>query len=191
MELWAASNLIAGSGRGRSGTNLRTETISVRLEPRVRYMADLAARAQRRTLSSFIEFAIDNALSEIGLTSVDGDYQNLRHAAPQLWDPFEPDRFVKLALRFPDLLNHHEQILWKLIKENGLLWKGGHSKLNGEWTWRVEEASVGWPRLRDNWELFNKVASGEVDLSELPTWRKYPVGDPRNGTGPDDDEIPL
>lgn len=189
MEPWMASSLTTSGGRGRSGANFRTETISVRLEPRLRYLAELGARSQRRTLSGFIEFAIDNALVGIGLTDTEGGYHTLQGAGPQLWDVFEPDRFVKLALRFPELLNHHEQILWKLIRENGLLWRGGHSKTNGEWTWTVKEDSMLWPRLRKHWELFNSVASGEAKLSDLPPWQKYPDGDTRNDKG--DEDIPF
>ena len=33
----------------------RTETVSIRLDPRLNYLCELAARSQRRTKSSFIE----------------------------------------------------------------------------------------------------------------------------------------
>jgi len=190
MEPWQAGNLTSTGGRAKGNANLRTETISVRLEPRTRYLAELAARAQRRTLSSFIEFAIDNALVGIALNDTEGKYHNLKESGSQLWDVFTPDKFVKLALRFPELLNHHEQILWKLIKENGVLWKGVHSKTSGEWTWVIREEHVSWQRIREYWELLNRIASGEVEMSKLPTWRKYPIGDARNDAM-DDEDIPF
>ena len=48
--------------RGGGGKLARSETVTVRLAPKLRYLAELAARKQRRTLSSFIEWAIEETL---------------------------------------------------------------------------------------------------------------------------------
>jgi hypothetical protein len=181
MEKWEASSLTTGGrSRGSNNRNIRSETISMRLEPRIRYLAELGARKDRRSLSSFIETAIEAALSQVGLVDSDGINWTLGEVGPRLWDPFVPDRFVKLAIRFPDLLNHHEQIVWKLVKENGLLWRGGHRNETEEWVWKVQESSMMWERLRDHWLTFNAVANEDLPASALPTWRRYPAGDPRN-----------
>ena len=45
----------------------------------------------------------------------------LKDVANALWDVDETDRFVKLALHYPDLLGHEEQRLWKLIRECGFV----------------------------------------------------------------------
>lgn len=42
----------------------RTETVTARLDPKLNYLCELASRAQRRTKSSFIEWAIQEALKE-------------------------------------------------------------------------------------------------------------------------------
>ena len=41
-----------------------------------------------------------------------------------LWDVDDADRFAKLALRYPHLLTHEEQVRWKLIRETVMLWSG-------------------------------------------------------------------
>src|SRR5271170_2861516 len=106
------------SKRGAGGKLSRSETVTVRLDPRLRYLAELAARKQRRTLSSFIEWAIEENLKNIYLE--DGNEAlNIANQTADLWDVDEPDRFVKLARRYPQMLTHVEQVLWKLIKENG------------------------------------------------------------------------
>jgi hypothetical protein len=44
--------------KGGGGKLSRSETVTVRLDPKLRYLAELAARLHRRTLSSYIEWAI-------------------------------------------------------------------------------------------------------------------------------------
>jgi predicted HicB family RNase H-like nuclease len=42
----------------------RSEVVTVRLEPKLKYLAELAARKQRRSLSSYVEWAIKQSLSQ-------------------------------------------------------------------------------------------------------------------------------
>jgi hypothetical protein len=70
------------------------------------------------------------------------------------------------------LLNHSEQILWKLIRENGYVWKGRYNS-DGEWIWRVSAESPVIDRIREHWETFKAAAQGDADaVKKLPTWRK-------------------
>ena len=161
------------------GKLTRSETVTVRLDPKLRYLAELAARKQRRTLSSYIEWAIEESLNAVVIDedkTFDGKNNlSVAGAASSLWDVDEPDRFVKLAIRYPDMLTHEEQILWKLIRENGLLWNGKYSNnTSGEWIWRVEEGSLNLEYLREYWEVFKSVANGKANKDTLPTWFKNP-----------------
>ena len=149
----------------------RSETVTVRLDPKLRYLTELAARKQRRTLSSFIEWAIEDALGRVYLDDGNGHGTSVSDVANSLWDVDESDRFAKLALRFPELLTHEEQVLWKLVRENGLLWKGKHDS-TGVWTWRIVEESFVMESLREHWLKFNAVACGEAEPSTLPKWKK-------------------
>jgi len=159
--------------KGGGGKLSRSETVTVRLDPKLRYLAELAALKQRRTVSSFIEWAIEDSLGRVYLQ--EGGYGNdpgtsVADAAAKLWDVDDADRFAKLALSYPDLLSHEEQKRWKLIRENGYLWKGNSNKNNGKWTWRVEEDSLCFDRLRERWDDFCAVARGEASRDTLPTW---------------------
>lgn len=160
--------------KGGGGKLSRSETVTVRLDPRLRYLAELAALKQRRTVSSFIEWAIEDSLGRVYLQ--EGGFNNdpgtsVADVATKLWDVDDADRFAKLALSYPDLLTHEEQKRWKLIRENGYLWKGNNGK-NGdkEWTWQVEEDSLCFDRLRACWDDFCAVARGEASRDTLPTW---------------------
>jgi hypothetical protein len=169
-----------GSGeprkRGGGGKLARSETVTVRLDPKLRYLAELAARRQRRTLSSFIEWAIEENLKNICLD--DRDRQSIASQSAELWDVDEPDRFAKLALTHPDMLTHDEQVLWKLIRENGYLWRGRYNE-ERKWSWPVEFHTLDIEHLREYWEAFKAVAYEDADKAKLPTWTK------------EDDEIPF
>ena len=159
--------------RGGGSELSRSETITVRLDPKLRYLASLAARKQRRTLSSFIEWSIVESLKQVALKDYDEkgkDSGSISDQAENLWDVDEADRFIKLAMNYPEMLTHHEQILWKEIRENVHFWIGRKDAGTGIWQWQVNEKSVRRQRLRENWEKLNLVARGEADEASLP-WR--------------------
>jgi uncharacterized protein (DUF1778 family) len=45
----------------------RLEVVTFRLDPKIKYLAQLAARKQRRTLSNFVRLAIEQSLSQVHL----------------------------------------------------------------------------------------------------------------------------
>jgi len=95
----------------------RTEVVTLRLDPKLRYITDLAARSQRRTTSGFIEWAIEIALKEVGVFSKSStDTVSMADIKDDLWDVDKADRFLKLATGFPNLLNHYEQVVWKVAR---------------------------------------------------------------------------
>src|SRR5438093_754839 len=135
----------------------KSEVVTVRFDPKLKYLAELAARRQRRTLSSYIEWAIEDSLSRVHpaydpTVGGVGAAVTFAEMAPFLWDVDEPDRFAKLALKYPDLLDHEEQRIWKLICECGFLWKGKFSGPAKEWQWEVEPTAMRWDELRQHWE---------------------------------------
>jgi hypothetical protein len=148
--------------------------VTVRLDPKLKYLAELAARKHRRPLSSFIEWAVEQSLSNVVLEEYEEGPTSVADAERRynLWDLDEPDRIVRLALHFPDLLTHEEQMLWKLVRENGYVWKGRIEGTPPEWRWHVREKSIIWDRLRQHWAEFCDVARGTREPSQLPKWQK-------------------
>jgi hypothetical protein len=180
------------------GAGKKSEIVTVRLDPKLKYLAELAARKHRRPLSSYIEWAVEQSLSRVFLEeSFEGETVSVADAerAHHLWDLDEPDRVVRLALNYPDLLTHEEQMVWKLVRENGVIWKGRFSGTPSEWTWEIKQGSIIWDRLRESWPVFRGVASGSQSRTALPRWQKAarPSGKAEPGElGSDlDDEIPF
>lgn len=170
----------------------KSEVVTIRLDPRLKYLAELAARRQRRPLSSYVEWAIEASLGQVRPSygnDSEFDQMSLADAASLLWDVDEADRFVKLALRYPELLTHDEQIVWKLIKECGYVWKGHFGGANNVWQWMVHEDNMIWDRLREKWQTFSDVARGEKPTSALPRWQQTKTTSVKRSEL--DDEIPF
>ncbi len=186
----------------RSGKFTRSETVSIRLDQKLRYLAELAARKQRRTLSSYVEWAIDDSLSRIVIWEGE-EYPGgpltrttIRDVADGLWDVVPADRFAKLALRYPFMLDHTEQIVWKCVTENGAFWRGWFHRQTHYFVWQIDEEHLKFDKLREYWTILNNVARGEARESELPTWTKSNLA-PTTSAGVespppmDDEDIPF
>lgn len=130
---------------------------------------------QRRTLSSFSEWAIEEAVKEVAV--VDQPFADIPITAYDVtiavWNVDEADRFAKLAFKFPELLDHDQECLWKFISENGYLWRGMYAPPpSNAWIWMVAEENLYFPRLREHWDTFKKVAAGELGKEYLPQWEE-------------------
>jgi predicted transcriptional regulator len=135
---------MAAKKKGGGGKLSRSEVVTVRLDPKLRFAAELAARKQRRTLSSFIEWAIEEAVNRTEVT----DSENVNYVMAQVWDVEEADRFVKLALNFPELLTFDEERLWR-----------GSSS--------IDETSIDYPMLRLYWKTLQMIIAGEATEEDL------------------------
>jgi hypothetical protein len=150
----------------------RTAVTTLRFEPRIRYLADLAARIQRRNLTDFLEWSIEEVLKTIQIKAGDnpygdnnepsyGDAPNEWTAKPrqasvfdnsiaarshELWDVDEADRFIKLATKFPHLLDYEEQQLWKRILESPLS--------------KTADGALDVKLVRKHWAKFNSETKG-------------------------------
>lgn len=72
------------TGRNGGSKLSRSETVTVRLDPMTRYLAVLAGRNQRRTLSSYIEWAIQSAIAAEGTNILPTDEDGILSAAEEL-----------------------------------------------------------------------------------------------------------
>ena len=107
--------------RKPKATGPRTEVFAMRLDPKLKYLAEIGGRKQRRSLANFIEWALDEALKNVKLVET-GEFNgqsdlSVHVEANKLWDLEPSDRLIKLAESYPDLLTYEEQLIWKAIFE--------------------------------------------------------------------------
>jgi DNA-nicking Smr family endonuclease len=88
--------------KGKGGGKLtRSEVVTVRMDSQLHYLAELAARKHRRTLSSFIEWAVQQSFKTVELYHGNG-YNNdesvfLNEVEGRLWDVDPSERFARLG----------------------------------------------------------------------------------------------
>ena len=150
----------------KGGKVPRSETVTVRLDPRLRYLAELASRKQRRTVSSFIEWAIETSLGHVEMS----EDSTLASEANFLWDVNEAERFVMLALFHPYLLDHHQQLLWSLIRNTPFFWNSvkRNEARPHELVWLMGTDNLIKYRVRTYWSELNAVIRGEADAKCFP-----------------------
>ena len=209
--------------KGGGGKLSRSEIVTVRMDSQLHYLAELAARKHRRTLSSFIEWAVQQSFKTVELYHGNGqDYDEsvfLSDMESKLWDVDQSERFVRLAIRYPDLLTHEEQERWKMLTDSQLL-SPATERRNGQrvWDWSKLEDVV-FPVLRRHWvallvaheagteaskkwvsEIQEKIETGSIYKSAAPAPVRPPARPlsgvpvkPKAASGFDDmdDDIPF
>lgn len=129
----------------------------MRLDPMLNYLCDIAARVNRQTKSSFIEMAVKDAIARTPIQPQNPGVTVWAEAG-QIWDVDEPDRFVKLAINYPELLTYEEQVLWKTLCSYDWYWDDTASRT-------LEKAH--WVRIRGDWATLKQVAQGVSPETEL------------------------
>jgi hypothetical protein len=184
-------DMMAKKASRSSGSRLgRTETVSIRLDPRLNYLCELAARAQRRTKSSYIEAMLDERI-QTQVINKWRDYGNEQpdtfgERADALWHVKESQRLVSLGIIAPELMTIDEQEIWSLIEENGIFWRGRWTNIG--WKWDMELGSIIRDRVDEHWDDLVAVAQGEQDPSVLPNPPAKPPSVPNDDM---DDEFPF
>lgn len=98
--------------------------VTVALDERTRFAVGLAARKERRTVSSLIAEALHSYLPTLKFT--EGNRKTpLMEVVDELWSPLESSRLAWMADRLPYLLTFEEEILWQLIQQDRSLWRLG------------------------------------------------------------------
>jgi hypothetical protein len=113
----------------------RSGTLNMRIDPKLKYLAEKLAKYQQRSLSNFIEGAIRRALTDVEHEEPNygGGVPSPKEQKPMwgegLWDDDEAKRFYNLATNYPRLLNPAQKGLWTLL--SGSILKN-HGKLSRE-----------------------------------------------------------
>lgn len=128
----------------------RKEATSVRLEPKIKYLVEIAARIQRRSVTNYIEWALEESLRSVHMDdNISGSYGNtatLDYLKDFLWSINESERFMILALNYPELLTFEEQKLWQVISKHPYLYL---DKCPGPWM----SENINYDALDKDWEV--------------------------------------
>lgn len=142
------------------GSLSRSEIVQVRVDPKLKMSAELAAASERRTVSSFIEWAIQRAVREVVIAKDDsGKPLTAAQVVERVWDVDEADRIVKLAITHPELLTHEEQRVWKVIQS--VDWKEHSEGVTRRWR-LIADGVPRFPVIRRFWSTLQAIADAEA-----------------------------
>lgn len=113
--------------KGAGGKLARSEIIQARLSPKVKFVAEILARLERRTLSSQIETILEKTATNTEVDIQSGEHKgkhkvNLMEFVNGMWHFDEATRFVIYALSFPNLLTEDETALFRKILDAPFFW---------------------------------------------------------------------
>jgi hypothetical protein len=95
----------------------RSDTLNMRIDPKLKYLATLGAKELDITLSRFIERAIERALTVEAMQDETSSFEMPLYNEG-FWNESEVDRFFKRAVCRHDWLSLSEQRFWKLFTMN-------------------------------------------------------------------------
>lgn len=159
-----------------------TVSVSLRMDPKTKYLVELLAREQKRTITGVVEWAIERAAGQVRFNDSDfGLETNFLVELQRLWSTDESLRVVRLALAKPSLLDYDELRVWETIKATPEFWKIDiHEDASN-----LREDLIHVSLLQEHWEsLTEHVGKHQNSRSIVP----YPLIE---GAGTGDHEDPL
>lgn len=97
-------------------------SVSFRLDPKIKFAAEILARSQHRSLASTVEWAISKALSAHEVTTGFGT-GSLQQLVDKVWSPDDLERVIYLGAHAEHLLTHEESCIWTVVKTNPVLFE--------------------------------------------------------------------
>jgi hypothetical protein len=140
-----------GRLKTRTPESLRTETLTFRLNKRLRALAELAARVKGVTLAKQVESALEASLNE-PIDFLRG--ASVSTIANELYDEDEVLCFLKRLKRHPWSLSPEQKRIFDLIQTSPLFYPA----------WGVYSV----PLITQHWPELSAVAAGTTDITLLP-----------------------
>ncbi|WP_164341905.1 hypothetical protein [Pseudomonas viridiflava] len=149
----------------------KTETLTLRLDPKVKMMIELISRIRRQSITGVVEAAIEEISFDLDAPfELDGEahVMSLGSAVSEIWSTDESERFINLCHFLPSLITYEEQRIWETIKASKYFLVEGDDEMSSYW----EVPNVGRInryRLRYMWTtLLNHVEDNKDSRTIVP-----------------------
>ncbi len=124
----------------------------------------MAARLQRRTLSSFIEWTIEESLRKLEITDIDKNNVKFEDFIEKTFDIDPSEKLTNIALSYPILLTYDEILIWKVIETHEYFWLSFDTFKKRGAGYGIEDLDL--DNIRNQWKNIIIVAGGGSD--EIP-----------------------
>ena len=99
----------------------KTEVITLRLNAKVKFGLELAARIGHRSVAQTVEMSIAQLLDGTPSPPLLYKGADIRELINRLWSPHRGARLLRMVLQAPELLNPDEELMWNKIARTGHL----------------------------------------------------------------------
>lgn len=130
----------------------KTETLTLRLDPKAKFTIDMLARIRRQSITAVIESAIDDIASDQDVKFNDQGKTatwSLGSAITAIWSTDEAERFANLCYFTPELLTYEERRTWETILESRCFFESAATQ--SATFWKPMDRSIDLTRLRVYW----------------------------------------
>lgn len=114
----------------------KTETLTLRLDPKVKMMIELISRIRRQSITGVVEAAIEEIAFDLDAPYFDDEKMHnhsLGAIFSEVWSADESERFINMCYRLPSLLTYEEQRIWETIKSSRCFWESRITTLPTDW----------------------------------------------------------
>jgi hypothetical protein len=152
--------------KARNAEMVRSETLTFRLDARLKFLTGLAARSQGRKLSNYVEQSLEQSFANVLIederepnteTNAKPYGKSLADMADQLWDVNESTRFLNVVHTAPWLITDGESKLLSVVRHSDYYAPKG----------RLDSG-----RIADDWEMLRAIADGTAEFDLLPPDRR-------------------
>lgn len=133
----------------KEGKRTPTVNVSFRLDPKTKYLVDLLARHQKRTITGVIEWALERAAGQENIRGDSDIKETFGDAIDFLWSTDEATRLVNLATYKSSLLDYDELRMWETILVTDEFWKDFETIDRGQSSFRNIDLAM----LQKHWNL--------------------------------------
>lgn len=120
------------------GPQQRKEPLSLRIEPKIKYLIEIASRVQRRNISNYVEFTLENSLRDVEIEK----NKSVLQMAEYLWSTHEGERVLHLAEKYPELLVYDEQKTTDIMKKMGVFFQNHTFTKKAYWYYEIIKSSL-------------------------------------------------
>ncbi|HRQ46982.1 MAG TPA: hypothetical protein PK725_08525 [Rhodocyclaceae bacterium] len=109
-----------GTGRVDLGSRSKSEVITIRINPKVKFGLEIMARHNNASVAQMVETAIYRMLKD--------PFNNSRYIHDdfdpsiinKLWSPHRGERLLRMVFEHPELLSYEEEVVWNNMAREGV-----------------------------------------------------------------------
>lgn len=117
--------MVKKAGVSKKPKPTRSETLGLRLDPRMKYALELLSRAQHRSISGTVEWCVERALQSETFTSelADPDFPlPFDQLTDRIWDVDPYQRLIDLCCYVPKLATFEELQQYRILEMTPACW---------------------------------------------------------------------